>query len=129
MAFDDLDDVAAEQDKEDVDEGEDVPDEESDVIDTETVDDAGMSDDVQEVETDEHLDEPAFEFADTKQDALYAREEAWDAFEDMLAVDLEGELRSRDLRDVPKREKHDAALRFAAEHPDEIADLIEATRR
>lgn len=82
----------------------------------------------EDVQDDEPSDQPAFGFDKTDQNPLYARTEAWDAFDDMLDLDLEAELRDRDLRDVPKREKHDAALRFLADHPEEIADLIESER-
>ena len=72
--------------------------------------------------------EPAFEFEEAKQRPLYARQAAWDAFEDALAIDVEPSLRRHDVRDASKRELHDAALRVLAEHADEVADRVLAAR-
>jgi len=129
MAFDDLDDAIEEQDQED---DVDVDDagEESAAIDAAADQAATEPVDVQEdSDDDEPLTEPAFEFSETTQSAIYARDDAWDAIDDMFDIDLERELRDREIREVTKSEKHDALLRFAAEHPEEIADLIEAERR
>ncbi|WP_018256106.1 hypothetical protein [Halomicrobium katesii] len=73
------------------------------------------------------LDEPAFAYDDVKQDAIYARESSLNELGDALA-ELDLKLRKRDLRDVPKREKHDALARLAGDHVDELADLVEAAR-
>lgn len=67
---------------------------------------------------------PAFGFDEAKQRPLYARQSAWDEFEDALAIDVETTLRRNDVRDAPKRELHDAALRVLAEHADEVADRV-----
>ncbi|WP_435064267.1 hypothetical protein [Halobaculum sp. EA56] len=67
---------------------------------------------------------PAFGFEEAKQRPLYARQEAWDAFEDALAIEVETTLRRNDVRDAPKRELHDAALRVLADHADEVAELV-----
>lgn len=83
--------------------------------------------DTKEPSTDSR-DQPAFSFDETKQDALYALPEGWDAFNDMLDLELEQELRDRGLRDVPKREKHQAALVVVSRYADEIADEIEHRR-
>jgi hypothetical protein len=72
--------------------------------------------------------EPAFEFEEAKQRPLYARQAAWDAFEDALAIDVEPSLRRHDVRDASKRELHDAALRVLAEHADEVADRVLTAR-
>lgn len=69
-------------------------------------------------------DEPAFGFDEAKQRPLYARQKAWDAFEDALAIEVEATLRRNDVRDAPKRELHDAALRVLADHADEVADRV-----
>ena len=74
------------------------------------------------------LDQPAFSFDETKQDALYALPKDWQTFEDMLDLELEQELRDRGIRDVPKREKHSAALEVISRHATEIADEIEKRR-
>jgi len=123
--FEDLEDAIEEQDQDDSEAG-DVEISETDPVDS--VDEVA---DVQEDSDDESesLTEPAFEFEQTDQNPLYARPRSWDTFEDMLDLDLEAELRERGIRDVPKREKHDAVLRFVAEHGEEIADFIEDERR
>ena len=74
------------------------------------------------------LASPAFAFDATKQDALYARPETWDLFGDAL---LDAEIRLRDLgiRDTPKRELHDAALKVLSRHSEEIAEAVAAARR
>jgi len=69
-------------------------------------------------------DGPAFPYDDVKQRPLYAREEAWNAFEDALELDVERTLREYDVRDATGRELHDAALRVAAEHPEAIAEQL-----
>ncbi|MFC7068565.1 hypothetical protein [Halobaculum lipolyticum] len=68
--------------------------------------------------------DPAFGFDEAKQRPLYARQAAWDAFEDALAIDVEATLRRNDVRDTPKRELHDAALHVLAEHADEVAERV-----
>lgn len=68
--------------------------------------------------------DPAFGFEEAKQRPLYARQEAWDAFEDALAIDVESTLRRNDVRDTPKRELHDAALRVLASHAEEVAERV-----
>jgi len=74
--------------------------------------------------TDEDPLSPAFEFEEARQRPLYARREAWDAFEDALAIEVEATLRGNDVRDAPKRELHDAALRVLADHADEVAERV-----
>lgn len=71
------------------------------------------------------LETPAFAFDESKQRPLYAREESWQEFEDTLDLDVGLILRrEHGLRDVPRRELHDAVLRVAAEHPEEIAAAL-----
>jgi len=67
---------------------------------------------------------PAFPYDEVKQRPLYAREEAWNAFEDALELEVERTLREYDVRDATGRELHDAALRVAAEHPEAIANQL-----
>lgn len=62
---------------------------------------------------------PAFTFDAVQQRPLYARPASWDAFEDAL-FDAEVELRNAGMRDVEKREFHDAVLRVLTEHVDEV---------
>lgn len=115
--FDDLDGALEEQEREDDDGGDATPAFED--LDVEGIDiDDG----------DEQLTDPAFAFDDAIQDPLYARQSSWDTIDDALDLDLEGEMRERGIRDVPKREKHDALLLVAARHVEEIADQIEEER-
>lgn len=124
MGFDDLENAIEEQDEAETD---DTEASRSTREFTAAVDETA---DVQEDVDDksEPSTEPAFGFDEAKQDPLYARRQSWEAFDDMLDLDLERELRDRDIRDVPKREKHDAVLRFVADHAEEIADRIESER-
>ncbi|MFC6976558.1 hypothetical protein ACFQL1_23165 [Halomicroarcula sp. GCM10025709] len=117
MAFDDLNDALDEQDNDDTDSSSDST--QSDT--TETTTSTATS-----TET-EPSGGPAFSFDDTKQDAIYARPSSLDELGDALA-ELDLELRNRGLRDVPKREKHDALARLAGNHIEELADLIEGER-
>jgi|AntRauMinimDraft_4_1070384.scaffolds.fasta_scaffold00025_2 hypothetical protein len=72
---------------------------------------------------------PGFDFDEAKQSPLYARPSAWQAFEDALDLEVVRALREAGVRNEAKRELHDAALRVAAEHPDEIAEAVEEARR
>lgn len=74
------------------------------------------------------LSDPAFSFDVTKQDPLYARPETWELFGDTL-LEVELSLRDYKIRDVPKRELHDAALRVLADHTDEFVEAVVAERR
>lgn len=74
-------------------------------------------------------DGPAFEYGEVKQSPLYARPEAWNALEDALDLRVVRALREAGVRNEEKRELHDAVLRVAAEHPEEIAEAVEAARR
>lgn len=76
----------------------------------------------------EASDTPAFEYDDVKQSPMYARPEAWTALEDALDLDVVRSLREAGIRNEEKRELHDAVLRVAADHPDEIADAVREAR-
>ena len=76
----------------------------------------------------ERLDDPAFSFDATKQDPLYVRPETWDEFNDTL-LEVELALRNYGIRDVPKRELHDAALQVLTNHSDELMEAVVAARR
>lgn len=130
MGFDDLDEAIEDQDTEDADvDGDDSRtkptfDESPTTTMSETqTETAATSDDQDDIQSG-----PAFPFDEADQNPLYARPEAWDAFDDMLDLALETELRDRGIRDASKSEKHDAALRILAEHAEEIADQIESER-
>jgi hypothetical protein len=129
MAFDDLDEAIEEQDR-DGDGDVDNTVKESTANDADSTQAATDTGDAQkDSEDDTPLTEPAFEFSEATQSAFYARDDAWDAINDMFDIDLERELRDRGIREVTKSEKQDALLRFAAEQPEAIADLIESERR
>lgn len=74
------------------------------------------------------LSDPAFSFDVTKQDPLYARPETWEQFGDTL-LEVELALRDYKIRDVPKRELHDAALRVLTNHTGEFVEAVVAERR
>jgi hypothetical protein len=129
MAFDDLDEAIEEQDRDDDTNVNDTT-EESAANDADATQAATGTGDIQEDSKDDTpLTEPAFEFSEATQSAFYARDNAWDAINDMFDIDLERELLDRGIREVTKSEKQDALLRFAAEQPEAIADLIESERR
>ena len=138
MGFDDLeaaeqehmdqDDAANEHDDEpaaaenEADEGVDV----SGAASESSTDQDGTSDETSEDTTSET---PAFEYGDVKQAPMYARPEAWTALEDTLDLDVVRTLREAGVRNEEKRELHDAVLRVAADHPDEIAEAVQEARR
>lgn len=126
MGFDDLE--AAEQSRADRD---DEPGEQNaDPAEGESADGATDANDAAgDSSGDETSDEPAFEYDDVKQSPLYARPEAWTALEDALDLDVVRTLREAGVRNEEKRELHDAVLRVAADHPDEIAEAVQEARR
>ena len=130
MGFDDLE--AAEQSRADRDD--ESGEQNADTTASEPADratDAGdaASDSAGDSSGDETSDEPAFEYDDVKQAPLYARPEAWTALEDALDLDVVRTLREAGVRNEEKRELHDAVLRVAADHPDEIAEAVRKARR
>jgi len=72
---------------------------------------------------------PAFEYSDVRQKPLYARGETWDKLEDQLGIVVTPELRRMGIRDDETREVHDALLKVALEHIDEVPEQIRKTRR
>ncbi|ELY40680.1 hypothetical protein [Natronorubrum sulfidifaciens] len=72
---------------------------------------------------------PAFEYSAVRQRPLYARGETWDALEDQLGLTVTPELRRMGIRDDETREVHDALLKVALEHIDEVPEQILETRR
>ena len=72
---------------------------------------------------------PAFEYSDVRQRPLYAREKTWDNLEDELGITVTPELRRMGIRDEETREIHDAILKVAIEHIDEIPELVAEARR
>lgn len=78
---------------------------------------------------DSALEDPAFSYAESNQGPIYARPETWDEYDDALELDVEQYLRDEGVRNAQKRELHDAALRLAADRPEELAELLIEARR
>ncbi|MDS0300460.1 hypothetical protein NDI76_17060 [Halogeometricum sp. S1BR25-6] len=71
---------------------------------------------------------PAFEFEDTTAKSVYVRSETLSVMDD-AEFEVESLLRrDHDVRDVTGREFHDALVRVAADHPEEVAEVIVGTR-
>jgi len=112
-----------------------------DIADSGDIPESGDSSDVPnsvdaEEETGPSDDEPApsvagsaFGFDDTDQHSVYVRSDAWQQFEDAEAL-VDARLRAEhDVRDLTGREFHDAVLRVASEHEDELVEAILAARK
>jgi hypothetical protein len=71
---------------------------------------------------------PAFEFEATTAKSIYVRRTTLDQLDD-AEFEVESLLRSEhDIRNLTGREFHDALVRIATDHPDEIVDAILETR-
>ncbi|MDS0295100.1 hypothetical protein [Halogeometricum luteum] len=71
---------------------------------------------------------PAFEFEDTTAKSVYVRSETLSVMDD-AEFEVESLLRrDHDVRDVTGREFHDAFVRVAADHPEEVAAVIVSAR-
>lgn len=73
--------------------------------------------------------DPAFPFDESVQAQIYPRRTTHEAFEDFLDIDVKRHLRERDVREETGRELHEAVLRVAMEHPEEIAETVAEQRR
>lgn len=122
MGFDDLEDAAADQDAEDDDEAE-----------SKSMPDTTQTDrrqDEQSTDTSEEWKRrPAFPYDDASQEAIYPRSDTWGEFEDTLDFEVKRELRDAGLRDIPKREYHEALLELAMENPKRLAELLKEGRK
>lgn len=77
----------------------------------------------------EKVADPAFEFDETAQHSVYVRPSTWQRLEDLESL-VDARLRTdHDIRNVTGSEFHDAVLRVAAEHEDELIGAILAARR
>lgn len=124
MGFDDLEDAAAEQDAEDDDESETQPKSMQDTTQTD------RRQPEQSIDTSEDWKRrPAFPYDDATQEAIYPRSDTWDEFEDTLDFEVKRELRDAGLRDIPKREYHEALLELAMESPERLAELVKEGRK
>lgn len=90
-----------------------------------TTDSAADSDSFQQTESESKEDSsgPAFPYSQATQESVYPRSNTWDRMDD-LELDVRLFLREFDVRELPKRELHDAVFRFAADNPEAIARLI-----
>jgi hypothetical protein len=129
MGFDDLDEAMSQQDEDDHgDETAPQPTETTDETHADTTSEADQpaADDTAD---DSALDHPAFPFDDSTQEAIYPTTDTLTAFDDTLDFEVKRRLRDEGLRDVPKREYHEALLQLAIEQPDRLAELIIENRR
>ena len=72
--------------------------------------------------------EPAFSFDKSVQAQIYPRKSTHEKFEDFLDIEVKRHLRDRDIRNETGRELHEAVLKVAIQHPEEIAEQLETER-
>lgn len=113
--FDDLDEAVSDQDDQ---ETEDYTEE----IMPETTPDTTT-------DTESTLDHPAFPYDDASQEAIYPTADTWAEFEDTLDFEVKRQLRDWGIRDIPKREYHEALLQLAIENPERLAELVRDGRK
>lgn len=124
MGFDDLEDAAAEQDADEQDDATET--------DSKSMPETSQTDrqrEAQSSDTDDWKRRPAFPYDDASQEAIYPRSETWDEFEDTLDFEVMRNLRDAGLRDIPKREYHEALLKLAMERPKRLAELVKDGRK
>lgn len=80
-------------------------------------------------EVEDALEQKAFTYAEAKQSPVYAREEAWEAFDDTMDFEVKRELRDRGIRNVDKRELHETMFYVAAENPELMVERFLELRR
>lgn len=92
---------------------------------TETIADSSSGPDSQssESEPEDESSGPAFPYSQATQESVYPRASTWEQMDD-LDLDVRLLLRDPGIRNLPKRELHDAVFRFAADNPEAIARLI-----
>ncbi|SFR74784.1 hypothetical protein SAMN04487947_4143 [Halogeometricum rufum] len=94
----------------------------------ETSDDAGVTDEADALDDAASSGSPAFEFEDTSAKSVYVRPETLSVMDD-AEFEVESLLRrDHEVRDLTGREFHDALVRVAADHPDEVVTAILAAR-
>lgn len=133
MGFDDLDEAMSEQDAE---ETNTIDTPEGDRQDSAPEPTSGLeqspestTDATEDNSSTSSLEHPAFPFEDSKQEAIYPTVETLTEFDDTLDFEVKRRLRNEGLRDVPKREYHEALLQLAIEQPERLAELIIENRR
>lgn len=85
--------------------------------------DTARNQDEHDEETDPR-EEPAFPFSDDLRESWYVRDETLTAFKDAVDIDTVRKLREHRVRNETGRELQDAAIRVAANHPEEVAEII-----
>ena len=133
MGFDDLDEAMSEQDGEES-KTEKTPDTNRQEVSGDSADGPGQSRDSSKSTSKSEsstssLDHPAFPFEASKQEAIYPTVETLTEFDDTLDFEVKRHLRDEGLRDVPKREYHEALLQLAIEQPERLAELVIENRR
>ncbi|KAA9404676.1 hypothetical protein EGO51_18375 [Haloarcula hispanica] len=126
MGFDDLEDAAAQQDADDAD---DAGEAKSKPMPDTNQTDRQQSEPSTENDGNNWKRRPAFPYDDASQEAIYPKSDTWDEFEDTLDFEVKRELRDAGLRDIPKREYHEALLKLAMENPDRLAELVIDSRK
>lgn len=133
MGFDDLDEAMSEQDTEETSTTDTPEDDQQDSAPEPTANIEQSTDSTMDATEDDSatssLDHPAFPFEDSKQEAIYPTVETLTEFDDTLDFEVKRRLRDEGLRDVPKREYHEALLQLAIEQPERLAELIIENRR
>jgi hypothetical protein len=133
MGFDDLDEAMSEQDAEETSTTEASEGDRQDSAPEPTANLGQSTDSTRDATEDDSatssLDHPAFPFEDSKQEAIYPTVETLTEFDDTLDFEVKRRLRDEGLRDVPKREYHEALLQLAIEQPERLAELIIENRR
>lgn len=72
--------------------------------------------------------EPAFSFEESVQAQIYPRKSTHEKFEDFLDIEVKRHLRDRNIRNETGRELHEAVLKVAIQHPEEVAERLENER-
>jgi len=134
--FDDLDQAVADEDTDpDESDYDDVADHTTDTTSTTEAPSTSadntttLEEQDDEMESEDVLNTPAFAFGETNQQQMYVRPGVWSDWEDLRKFEVERELADRDIRGVEGRELDEAAIRVLLEHPEEVADYVEAARR
>ncbi|MDS0284452.1 hypothetical protein [Haloarcula onubensis] len=133
MGFDDLDEAMSEQDAEETTTPDTPEDDRQEPAQEPTANlerpTGSTTDATEDDSSTSSLDHPAFPFEDSKQEAIYPTVETLTEFDDTLDFEVKRRLRDEGLRDVPKREYHEALLQLAIEQPERLAELIIENRR
>jgi len=133
MGFDDLDEAMSDQDNEEpeTDQNSNIDSQQNSADFSEDAKQSldSIRETTESASSGNSLDHPAFPFEDSKQEAIYPTVETLTKFDDTLDFEVKRRLRDEGLRDVPKREYHEALLQLAIEQPERLAELVIENRR